>query len=375
MAVGQLAEGHPEVALEGLTSLAVADPDFVRLNLPLFRDAVSADQAKQLIELDRLRQSEGAASAGIGPLVEKALVSDGLPVPPSSGEEGRPSGKEEPSAMAGRFFTEGRYAKCSQSLKPTLQTLTNDQLQMLASCSFYTGDFRTTSLAAQRLKSTSTTRAGGLYWESKADQKLAIAALSRAGEIDADSPRMHVLLGDVFRQKRQWYDAEVEYRKAVALDPKSHTARLGLSIVLFTELKTDEAFDIDRGLLAEDPSDSEANLLAGEILVQRNLYAEAEPYLSKCQNLKPEFVPRLHALMGRVYAETDRIPAAIAEYKAGLSTDEDGSIHYQLGRLYQKSGDKKAAEEAFRDSQRIRRQWDDRARIALEQNPTDTSHE
>jgi len=74
-----------------------------------------------------------------------------------------------------------------------------------------------------------------------------------------------------------------------------------------------------------------------------------------------------------VYAATDRVPAAIAEYKAGLSTDEDGSIHYQLGRLYQKSGDKNAAEEAFRDSQRIRRQWDDRARITLEQNPTDTS--
>ncbi len=373
MAVAQLVEGHPDAALKGLASLAAADPDFVLSNLPLFRDAVSAEQARQVIELDRARQSAGASV--VGSLVEKALLSDGVPVALSSGREGQPSETGEPSAMARRFFAEGQYAKCNQALKPALRTLGSYQLQMLASCSFYTGDFRTTSTAAQRLKSNATTRVEGLYWESKADQKLAIAALSRAGEIDADSPRMLVLLGDVFRQKRRWYDAEVEYRRAVALDPKNRTANIGLAIALFSELKTDEAFAIDRSILAEDPNDPEANLLAGEILVQQNLYAKAEPYLSKCQNLKPEFVPRLHALMGRVYAETDRIPAAITEYKAGLSTDEDGSIHFQLGRLYQKSGDKTAAEEAFRDSQRIRRQWDDRARIELNQDSTDTSRE
>ncbi len=375
MAVAQLAEGAPEVALKGLASLAAADPNFVRSNLPLFHGAVSAEQARQAIELDRARQNTGASSAEIGSLVEEALLSDGAPVTPGSSEENRPSRTGETPARAQRFYAGGQYGKCDRALKPALQDLESYQLQMLASCSFYTGDFRTTSLAAQRLKSTITTRVAGVYWESKADQKLAIASLTRAGEIDADSPRMHVLLGDVFRQKRQWYDAEVEYRKAVALDPKSRTARLGLSIVLFTEMKTGEAFDIDRGLLAEDPSDAEANLLAGEILVLRNLYAEAEPYLSKCQNLKPEFMPRLHALMGRVYAATDRIPAAIAEYKAGLSTDEDGSIHFQLGRLYQESGDKIAAQEAFRESQRIRRQWDDRARIALDPSFNGASRE
>jgi predicted Zn-dependent protease len=83
----------------------------------------------------------------------------------------------------------------------------------------------------------------------------------------------------------------------------------------------------------------------------------------------------LHALLGKVYAETDRIPAAISEYKAGLSADGDGSIHFQLARLYQKSGDKSAAEEAFRESKRLRSQWDDQARVALEQMPTDTSHQ
>ena len=276
---------------------------------------------------------------------------------------------------AARLYAAGQYAKCRDVLKPKLDAIASDQLQLLASCSFYTGDYQTTSIAVERLKTNIGTRAQGLYWESKADQKLAISALTHAGKIDADSPRMHVLLGDIFRQKRRWDDAETEYRKAVALDPESHAARLSLAIVLFSELKTDEALHIDRQLLAEDPTITEANLLAGEILVQRNRYAEAEPYLSKCGNLKPEYMPRLHALLGHVYAATDRIPAAISEYKAGLSTDEDGSIHFQLGRLYQKSGDKNAADEAFRDSKRLRRQWDELAHIALEQSSTDVSHQ
>jgi predicted Zn-dependent protease len=375
LAVGEVAEGNQDAALNRLTSLSMADPGFVQSSLPLFRDAVSADQARQLIELARSQQDAGALRPDIASLIEKAFLWDDTPVTTSFGEEGQPSGMGAPFATAQRYYDEGQYAKCDQALKPALHTLGSYQLQMLASCSFYTGDFRTASIAAQRLKTNTATRVQGLYWESKADQQLATAALVRAGEIDADSPLMHVLLGDIFRQQRRWFDAETEYRKAVALDPKSHAARLSLAIVLFTELKNDEAFDIGRSLLAEDPNDPEANLLAGEILVQQNRYAEAEPYLSNCRNLKPEFVPRLHALLGRVYAATDRIPAAISEYKAGLPSDEDGSIHYQLARLYQKSGDKNAAEEAFRESKRLSRQWDEHARIMLGQSSTDTSYQ
>jgi tetratricopeptide (TPR) repeat protein len=341
LAVTQLVEGHPEVALTS-----------------------------------RAQANDNSASVQIGSLIEKTFVSDETPSQFEFNDIARPSSVGAGAqADAERLYAAGEFAQCSDALKPGIRVIAGDQLQFLVSCSFYAGDFRTTSAAAQRLKSNPATRAQGLYWECKSDQKLAIAALTRAGEIDADSPRMHVLLGDVFRQKRHRDEAEAEYRKAVSLDPKSRSARLSLAITLFTELKTDEAFNIGRSLLAEDPNDPEANLLAGEILVQRNTYAEAEPYLSKCGNLQPEFLPRLHALLGQVYAATDRIPAAVSEYKKGLSTDEDGSIHFQLGRLYQKSGDKNAAEEAFRESKRLRHQWDDRARLALQQMPTDTSRQ
>ncbi len=372
-AVAEVAEGHPDAALTVLMSLSMADPGFVESSLPLFRDAVSADQARPVAALARAAKNERALSLDIGALIDAVFIFPDRTDAMGSGGDGRPSGKKAPAvANAEMLYAMGRYAQCDDLLKPALGANTSDQLQLAASCSFSSGDFRTTSAAAQRLKSHPATRVQGLYWESKADQKLAVVALMRAGEIDADSPRMHVLLGDVFRQKRSWDEAEAEYRKAVALDPKSHSARLSLAIVLFTELKNEEAFDIDRGLLVEDSTDPEANLLAGEINVQLNRFAEAEPYLSKCQNLKPEFIPHLHALLGQVYAETDRIPSAVTEYKEALLGDEDGSIHFMLARLYRKTGDKDAAEKAFRESRILRQKWDDRARIELGQIPGDT---
>jgi tetratricopeptide (TPR) repeat protein len=375
-AVSEIAEGHPDVALTKLTSMAMADPVFVESNLSLFRGAVSIEQARALTDLSRAQQNDSGISVEIGSMIARTFDSEDPPPQMELNHLTKPSSTRTPaSASAERLYATGQYAQCSDALKPTLGAMTGDRLQLVAACSFFADDFKTTSAAAQRLKANAATRAQGLYWESKADQKLAVAALTRAGEIDADSPRMHVLLGDIFRQKRRWDDAEAEYRKAVALDPKSHAARLSLAIVLFSKLKTDEAFDIDHSLLAEDADDPEANLLAGEIFVQRNLFVEAEPYLARCEHLKPEFQPRVHVLLGQIYASTDRIPAAISEFKAGLSIDEDGSLHYQLARLYQKSGDKTAAEEAFRESQSLRRQWDQRAHIALEQSSTDVSRQ
>jgi len=369
-AVANAAEGHIDVALKGLAAL---DPGFVRYNLHLFRGSLSADQVKSLAELANQRDG---TSAGLGLLIEQSLVSsDG---PSTAGlEEGETyqATREQVQANADALIEQGKYSECDQALKPALPSLRSPQLLLLVTCSFYTGDFQAASQAADRLKAAPATLVQGLYWETKADQELAVAALTRAGEIDPDSAKMHVLIGDVFRQKRRWGEAEVEYRKALAIDQHSRGARLSLAIVLFTELKTDESLEITKSLLAGAPDNPEANLLMGEILVQRNEFSGAEPFLSRCQKLDPDLVPRWHILLGRVYAATNRVPEAIAEYKSGMRGDLDGSLHYQLARLYQKTGNRSAAEEQIRISKALRERWDNEAHLALEQLSTDMSRQ
>ncbi len=364
LAIVDVVSSRPDDAADRLVLLAKADPNFVRTSLPLFRGAVSPEQVKALIAVLRTKV-DAASSINLAELIASDFASDDTLSISGNTEENTPTSLSPSDAQ--QLVLEGRYARCTQVLKGDLQSENADRLQLLAFCSFYTADFLTTSRAAQNLKKDPRTRAQGLYWESKADQNLAVQALARAGEIDANSPRMHVLLGDVFRQQHHWDEAEAEYRKAIVLEPTSHTARLSLAITLFTELKNDEALSLDESLLSENSADPEANLLAGEILVQRNRFRESEPYLLKCANLKADLLPRSHALLGKVYAETGRVPAAIAEYKLGLKTDTDGTIHFQLARLYQKSGNRAAAEEAFRESKRLIDRANNRERTALGQ--------
>lgn len=370
LAIADAASGNQEGALGRLASIASADRALVQSSLPLFRGSLTPEQGKFLVGLARAKQNT-SSPGDLANMIEVAFLSDETPSTLTRAEQG-PSSAGLP-ADAEQLDAEAKYSSCDNALRHDL--LTANSNQKLAFCSFYASDFQTTFSAAQALKKNPETRAEGLYWESKADQKLAIASLVRAGEIDANSPRMHALLGDVFRQKHRWDEAETEFRKAVALDPKRRNARLSLAITLFSELKTAEAFSLDESLLAEDATDSEANLLAAEILVQSNQFPQAEPYLLKCANLKPELVPRYHALLGRVDAEANRVPAAIAEYKLGISTDEDGSIHYQLARLYLKAGRKAEADETFKEAQRLVSRRIDRARLVLEPSRTDVSRQ
>jgi predicted Zn-dependent protease len=72
-------------------------------------------------------------------------------------------------------------------------------------------------------------------------------------------------------------------------------------------------------------------------------------------------------LLGQVYARTGRPKEAIKELTQGLASDEDGSVHYQLARLYQEAGDASAAAAAFEKSKQIRARHDALAELALDE--------
>jgi tetratricopeptide (TPR) repeat protein len=337
----RLVNGDTEGALKDLLVLWNADRGFLQENLPLLRDALSEEQREQLVQMaGELKAHEDLPSA------DSASVST----------------SKEPTAL----YLSGQYQKCTECLRSRLNALSETSLSTLAQCAFFTGDYKTASSAARKLKSMPATHASGLYWESKSGQRLAIDALTRASETDSNSPLLHVLLGDIYRQKQRWEDAENEYRKALALQANNQSASLGLAMALFADGKSDEALAIDKDLLAETPDQSEENLLAAEILVRKHQYTDAEPYLNKIHDNGQKFMPRVHALLGQVYFATDRFPQAQHEFEVGLVSDDDGSVHYQLGRTYQKIGEKEKAMEAFRVAKQLRSQSDNRADFSLQ---------
>jgi tetratricopeptide (TPR) repeat protein len=248
---------------------------------------------------------------------------------------------------------------------PDLAGLMKDDLERRASAAFFAGDLRTTALASDRLRQKYPNDPAGWYWAVRANRNLSVAALARAGEVEPDSPRVHALLGDVYRRRRMFDVAREEYSKVLAISPDSVAGLAGLAATELADGRPEQAQVAARKALARSPEDSEINLQMGEILVAQHEYADAEPYLQRSLHARPDLRPRVHALLGEVFARTGRSKEALKELTQGIASDEDGSVHYQLARLYKEAGDLKAAEAAFEKSKQIRANHDELARRAL----------
>jgi tetratricopeptide (TPR) repeat protein len=224
---------------------------------------------------------------------------------------------------------------------------------LLAACSFFTGDFKTTLVAAKKLRAFPQAEEESLYWSILAEQRLALLALAYAGEVAPNSIRLHELLAESYRDREKYADAETEYKIALSINPKEFSALVGAATNYLQELRIDLAHEMIQNALVQNPSDAEANYIMGEVLLAEHKYSEAEPYLQAGLAAKAQLVPRIHALLGQIYASEGNTERAIKEYNLGLSSDDDGSVHFQLGRLYQKSGEAKLAAGAFEDSKTI----------------------
>lgn len=89
------------------------------------------------------------------------------------------------------------------------------------------------------------------------------------------------------------------------------------------------------------------------------------------------YTPYAHALLGKTYAEMGRTQDAIAELKLGSESDQDGTVHYQLARMYLSIGDNSDAAAALEQMKAIQQRRRELAVIetqeehlsALEESP------
>jgi len=267
------------------------------------------------------------------------------------------------------YLTHGQYHQCAKGLIPTIGSLPRLKLSLLATCSFFTGDYKTTLLAARKLQAFTAGKEESRYWSILADQRLAVLALAYAGEVEPNSVRLHELLAESYRDREKYSEAEAEYKVALSINPNEFAALIGAATNYLQELRIELAQEMIQRALLQNPSDAEANYIMGEVLFAEHKYSEAEPYLKTGLATRAELIPRIHALLGQVYGSQGDTPRAIEEYKLGLPSDDDGSVHYQLGRLYQRTGETKLAAQAFADSKALneRKQTATRDTFGLQQ--------
>jgi predicted Zn-dependent protease len=173
-------------------------------------------------------------------------------------------------------------------------------------------------------------------------------------------------LGDMYRQRQRYDDAQTQYKLALEISPADHAALLGMAYAYFGDANIDATIATASSALTANPGDPELNLLMGEALIARHDFAGAEPFLQKSLAAKPQMLPHVHALLGTVYAETGKTQDAIAQLEMGLGADRDGSTYYKLARMYRKAGETKKAEAAMQQVKVMEQQRRKGAVTALE---------
>lgn len=181
----------------------------------------------------------------------------------------------------------------------------------------------------------------GIYAEVVALSEQALEAL---GKLEALGPTAELLetQAEAARARGAYPEAVEALRKALAVKAGNAVLERSFARALFLNRNYEEAIP----LLTKYKMSYEL----GAALVESGRAAEAIPHLLAIRTAAAQ------AQLGRAYLETDQPAKAIGPLRAGLVTDTDGSLHFQLARALQRTGAAAQAREMDRMSQEIRQQ-------------------
>ena len=189
------------------------------------------------------------------------------------------------------------------------------------------------------------------YWKTKAYQKLAVEALSHLGQLP-DSPQMHELLGRIHMDERQFPAAVQEWQKAYDLSGKDPAIGKQFVLALFQVQNFTEARHLLQGMLQQSPRSAELNYMYGFTMLSLKQAKEAAHYLEISVQTDPGNLPA-QSTLGQAYVAMGESKQAVPHLKAALPIDRDGSIHYQLARAYQSSGQPELARAMLQQYQQM----------------------
>jgi tetratricopeptide (TPR) repeat protein len=146
---------------------------------------------------------------------------------------------------------------------------------------------------------------------------------ARAAEAVAGQPRDNemtwFLLGAIYERQKFFDKAEIEFKKALAVNPKS-AAVLNYYGYMLGDLgiRLDEAQSLVQRALDEDPYNGAYLDSLGWVYFKQNKLADAEATLRKALE-RDSHDPTMHSHLGDVYAKSGRPELAAAEWEKSLA--------------------------------------------------------
>jgi tetratricopeptide (TPR) repeat protein len=246
-----------------------------------------------------------------------------------------------------KLLSEERFSEAKpcalRILKPTSPA---DFRTQVARALFETGDYEASLEALSKLSPAIRNSPEAAYWRARGYEKLATAAYLKLYEADANSYRMHQLLGDLAAARNDDAKAIEEYQAAIVLKPALPNLHYSLGHVYWKDLKVPETRTEFEAELKINPRHPGALNELGDTYLLEHQAEKALPYLSEAVALEPHN-PDFHRDMGTAYNELHDYQKSAAEYELAISGDRDGSVHYKLARVYQALGQKDKAAHEF----------------------------
>ncbi len=166
----------------------------------------------------------------------------------------------------------------------------------------------------------------------------AIAAASRALELDPHLARAHAILARAHQQEWRWEEAEAEYRRSIEIDPNDSVAHGRFGALLVWRGRTEEGLAYARRARGLDPLSMQRTVDLGWLLYHARRYDDAVAELQTVLAVQPDHRGALWFLAFALI-DSRRVDEAIEvlEYLAVLRNRNPAELGL-LARAYGRAG-------------------------------------
>jgi tetratricopeptide (TPR) repeat protein len=148
----------------------------------------------------------------------------------------------------------------------------------------------------------------------------------------------YVVLGRLYADKDQVAEAQVQYQRALELQPYNQEAQNGLGLALVRQGRAAEGVRHLEEALRLTPEDAQVHNNLGEAMIQLGRVAEAVGYYQRALRLKPDFANAHHNLAVVLFRQ-GRMPEALGHLEEALRSEpENGEVQGTLGMVLLRIG-------------------------------------
>jgi tetratricopeptide (TPR) repeat protein len=234
------------------------------------------------------------------------------------------------AAIAEIYRIEGKKDWAAQAAGAEIALGVPDCSGQSAECLFAAGRWRDAAEAGAAAKTVE-----GQYWRTKAMNMMAGEAFGQLAQV-GPSVYLHQFQGEMYREAGKHAESLAEWESALRLRPGDPLLEREKALTVYASHNYAAAEPLLAKLAARG-GDAEIDYFLGDTLLQLQKVDAAIARLEAAVRRAPKLLPA-RATLGRAYLQSGRAQQAVPHLKAALSLDEDGSLHFQLMRAYQTTG-------------------------------------